>query len=134
MEWNIQKVSIYTLILVRKRTFQYIEFTSVSNANREINRNVFHPYLCCFHLNWYLKCLPPSENVFKSWELRLWCSKSMSVSHFIKQLFLTGLNLESGCELFQPGGAAGKDAVAGLGHHSVHRALKLLIIKYDNIY
>ena len=51
----------------------------------------------------------------------------MSVSHFIKQLFLTGLNLESGCELFQPGGAAGKDAVAGLGHHSVDRALKNIV-------
>ena len=57
----------------------------------------------------------------------------MSVSHFIKQLFLTGLNLESGCELFQPGGAAGKDAVAGLGHHSVHRALKLFSLTVNKL-
>ena len=43
------------------------------------------------------------------------------------QFFLTSLDLECTSELFQPGRAASKDTVAGLGHHSVDRALKNIV-------
>ena len=51
----------------------------------------------------------------------------MCVFILIWQFFLTSLDLECTSELFQPGRAASQDAVAGLGHHSVDRALKNII-------
>ena len=53
--------------------------------------------------------------------------KVSNVFILILKFFLTSLDLECTSELFQPGRAASKDTVAGLGHHSVDRALKNIV-------